>query len=111
VKYAKILAKAEMSSMRLRPDFLLAAEEPKRLLMVEVKQTAVEDAKPERRGVVEAMAYIHDAEDLLTAYPYPHALVVGWDASATPEIGEEIAVANQGNLSVAIHKILHSWSQ
>lgn len=109
-RYKDTLDANGMSSASLRPDFLLSCASPPRLLMIEVKQTAVENAGPERRGVLEAMAYLHDLGAQLDGYPVPRALVIGWDASASPGISP-IIVANQDRIAAAIDLVLTSWQE
>jgi hypothetical protein len=76
--------------------------------MIEVKQTAVESARPERRGVPEAMAYLHDLGTQLDNYPAPRALVIGWDAVASPGISP-IVVTSQDRIAAAMGLVLASW--
>jgi hypothetical protein len=76
--------------------------------MVEVKQTKTE-AQPVRRGILEAMAYLDDATSVIENQPFPHALVVGWNAKATPAFGR-IVVADQDDVASAVDVILSAWS-
>jgi hypothetical protein len=87
---------------------LLVSESPARLLIVEVKQTEVEGAKPERRGVLEAMAYLHDAGSRIDAYPSPAALVIGWNADASPGL-DRIVVTSQNEIENAVAMVLDAW--
>jgi hypothetical protein len=77
--------------------------------MIEVKQTEVEGAKPERRGLLEAMAYLHDAGEVITTNPKPNALVVGWNADASPGL-DRIVVTSQDEIPGAVSLILEAWS-
>ena len=99
-----------MTLAPLRPDLLLIPESPPRLLIIEVKQTETETSKPERRGLVEAMAYIHDAASILHQRPEPNALVVGWNASATPGF-DSVVDTDQDHTLTAIELILDAWSR
>jgi len=108
-RYEGTLRAASMTLGKLRPDFLIVCHDPPRLVVVEVKQTADAAARPERRGVLEAMAYLHDAQDVFRRYPYPHALVVGWNARAIPGEGQ-IVVANQDNVADAVASLLDNWN-
>jgi hypothetical protein len=107
--YQNILVAAGMRRSTLRPDFLLLLENPFRLLMVEAKQSRLEDVTPDRRGILEAMAYIRDCQDVLVGLPPPHALVVGWNATGKPAVSP-IVVSDQGSVGVAVDLILDQWS-
>ncbi len=106
-RFNSALNASHMSSSSLRPDFLLVSTSPPGLLIVEVKQSEVE-FEPERRGLVEAMAYIHDAGTVLSEFPEPHALVVGWNAKATPGLNS-IVVTDQDQIESAIKLVLGAW--
>lgn len=108
-RYTETLEAAVLGPGRLRPDFIVSSADPARLLLVEVKQTAVAGARPEKRGVLEALAYLHDAEEVLRSHPYPHALVVGWSAPATAAPGR-IVVASQSTIDEAIGLVLDEWA-
>jgi hypothetical protein len=107
-RYRSALQASHMPLGTLRPDFLLVSESPARLLIVEVKQTEVEGAKPERRGVLEAMAYLHDAGSRIDAYPSPAALVIGWNADASPGL-DRIVVTSQNEIENAVAMVLDAW--
>jgi hypothetical protein len=108
-RYRSALVASRMPPGALRPDFLLLSEFPPRLLIVEVKQTEVEGAKPERRGLLEAMAYLHDAGVRISSFPEPKALVIGWNADATPGFNR-IVVTSQDKIPEAVSLILDAWS-
>jgi hypothetical protein len=108
-RYRRALVASHMPPGALRPDFLLVSDSPPRLLMIEVKQTEVEGAKPERRGLLEAMAYLHDAGEVITTNPKPNALVVGWNADASPGL-DRIVVTSQDEIPGAVSLILEAWS-
>jgi hypothetical protein len=107
-RYRRALVASQMPRQLLRPDFLLVAESPPRMLMVEVKQTEVEGAKPERRGLLEAMAYLHDVGSIIDLYPIPNALVIGWNADASPGL-DPIVVTGQDEISEAVRIVLSAW--
>jgi hypothetical protein len=108
-RYRSALVASHMPLGALRPDFLLLSDLPPRLLVVEVKQTEVEGAKPERRGLLEAMAYLHDAGARIGIFPDPQALVIGWNADATPGFNRTV-VTSQDEIPEAVNLILEAWS-
>jgi hypothetical protein len=108
-RFRSALAASKMSMSSLRPDFLLLSDAPPVLLIIEVKQSEIESSRPERRGLVEAMSYIYDAAELMDQYPAPHALVVGWNAKATPGL-DSVVITDQDQIAFAIQQILEAWS-
>lgn len=97
--YQSIAAAAGLRKSSLRPDFVLWDETNHRLLLVEVKHSLI--GSNERQGVTDVLAYIHDAEDLVTSFPAPHALVVAYNASGTP--GEaDVMISDEDNIDVAL---------
>jgi hypothetical protein len=107
-RYRQTLKDAGLSVMPLRPDFLVVTKNHQRILLVEVKQSEGEGGGPERRGIVEAMAYLHDARALFDNLPSPRGLVVGWDAPATPR-RSEVIVSNESGVLDALRVVLTSW--
>lgn len=103
-RYRHTLHAAGMKLSALRPDFVLLIGHDQRPVMVEVKQTIHETETPERRGIVEAMAYLHDASDALPNEG-PHAIVIAWNATGEPA-PSSIVVADQHSVSMAIDVLL-----
>jgi len=93
----------------IRPDFILFSNTPPRALLVEVKLTEREEYTPDRRGIVDALAYLHDAQEALQSFPAPRALVVAWNSDANPAAAS-VVVANQAGVSDAIARILGQWA-
>jgi hypothetical protein len=108
-RYRQTLRSARMPVAALRPDFFLVVGTERRPMIVEVKQTTREGSRPERRGILDAMAYLHDAQDVVARVDKPHALVVAWNARATPAL-DEIVVASQDTLKNAVELLLAAWS-
>ena len=106
--YRDILDANDMRRQQLRPDLVLVCNNPRRTLLIEVKQTGSEDASPERRGVLEAMAYLYDAAAALATLPTPQALVVAWDASTIPGLAP-IVVSSQDSLADALGITMDAW--
>lgn len=102
-----ILEIAGMSRSSLRPDFLLIGEDPKRLLLVEVKHSVRENAV-ERDGIRDALAYLEDAKELFESSPAPHALVVAWNATGAAAPGR-VMVSSQNGVGAAIDVLLERW--
>jgi hypothetical protein len=108
-RYRQTLQGASMSLYPLRPDYIVFGDAPPRTLLVEVKLTKGDGPAADRRGIVEAMAYLHDAQQLLATQPKPHALVVAWGAEGSPAPGE-IVVSDQHNIGQALASILGRWA-
>jgi hypothetical protein len=106
--YRRILADAGMTLRHLIPDFLIVQDEPRRVLIVEVKLTEREAYRADRRGILDAMAYLHDAGGELRGLPEPHALVVAWNAEGRPRQGR-VLVADQDQIGAAVALILRQW--
>jgi hypothetical protein len=102
--YSRTLAAAGMTGSSLRPDFIVdigaAVNGPS--LVVEVKHTTQGDHTPERRGIVDAMAYLEDSREHLAGKQPPHALVVAWNASGRPAVAP-IMVSDEEHLGQAIN--------
>ncbi len=77
-RYHQILQAAGLPPSSLRPDFLLATRELDRVLVIEVKHTTRTDTRPDREGILDALAYLYEAQSLLADLPDPRALVVAW---------------------------------
>jgi hypothetical protein len=108
-QYLDILNANKMARQQLRPDLVLTTLDQSRILLIEVKQTRVADVSPERRGVLEAMAYLYDAGERFEDLPRPHALVVAWNANAIPGVGA-VMVADQFNIPAAMERVVNAWS-
>jgi hypothetical protein len=108
-RYGNVLAGAGLRVVGLKPDFVLRMRNPDRLAFVEVKLTEVEGTSPERRGIQDALLYAHDAESLLTGLPYPHGMVIAWNAQGKPTHGQ-IVVAPQGGIGEATETLLAGWA-
>lgn len=106
-RYSASLAANRMPPGLLRPDFILVAGVNRRPLVIEVKQTARHGETPERMGVRETMAYLHDAQTLFNQIPIPHGWVVGWNAHADPA-SSEIMVSSQTGIAAALDVFLTS---
>jgi hypothetical protein len=109
-RFHAVLDAAGMIRSSLRPDFLLVGEHPPRVLIVEVKHTEGADTTPERVGIREALAYIHDAASILQPLPEPHALVVAWDATGRPAAAP-VVVSDQDRIREAIEVVLGQWNK
>lgn len=107
-RYRQALLASRMPLGALRPDFVIMSSSPRRIPMVEVKQMTVDKAKPERRGLREAMAYLDDANSLLSILPGPHALVIGWNATASPGLSR-VVVTNQDEIGDAVRLVANEW--
>jgi hypothetical protein len=108
-RFGAVLKNAGMSVWPLRPDFLLVGENPTRVLIVEVKQTAREGVTPDRRGIAEALAYLDDAAEIMKPLPLPHAMVVAWNSTGMPASGR-VVVSDQQSVTSALATILDSWA-
>ena len=108
-RYAEALRAASLSTSHLRPDFVLIAKRPAHCLLVEVKLTQRDEYSPDRRGIVDALAYLQDADQALTGFPEPHALVIAWNSKAAPAPAR-VVVANQDEIELAMTMILDTWA-
>jgi hypothetical protein len=107
--YATVLAAAGMSKSSLRPDFVLLRRPEKRILLVEAKFTEVEDHTPDRAGIRDVLAYLHDASEPLASIPSPRAMVAGWNSGGRPA-ESDVVVTDQGHIREAMRLVLHQWS-
>jgi hypothetical protein len=109
-EYAKTLEGTGLSASSLRPDFIVVREGRGEVLLVEVKFTALDDLSPDRVGIKDAFAYLHDSQVFLEAKPKPRALVVAWNIGAKLAQGD-VLVANQGMVRDALSFALSSWER
>ena len=99
--YARILAAAGLRRSALRPDFIIESNDPRRILLVEVKLHENGD-EGAREGVRNMLAYLADAQTVLEALPRPHGLVISWGTSAKPNPAQRVLVAHQDAIDEAI---------
>lgn len=104
----KVLNANGMPQQPLRPDFVVDLTAVNRRFLVEVKLTGSIDHSPDRDGIRDALAYLHDAEELFSDVQPPHALVVAWNSAAVPQQTSVIRVASQDTLRDSIASILHT---
>jgi hypothetical protein len=107
-EYAKTLEASGLSASSLRPDFVVVREALGEVLLVEVKFTAAEDLSPDRVGIKDAFAYLHDSRTLLMGKPKPRALVVAWNTAAKLAQAD-VVIANQGEVRNALSFVLSAW--
>ncbi len=100
-----VLEAAGMTQQPFRPDVLLHFHERDRIVLVEAKVTGKEGAAAERRGILEAFAYLLDAEQQFVDQPFPHALVVAWNATGSPA-PSRVAVCDQHSIAQPLEWIL-----
>jgi hypothetical protein len=108
-RYHQTLLQAGMRKSSLRPDFVLFQPSPRRHLLIEAKQTSLAGISAERRGITEALAYVHDAELLFADHPEPHALVVAWNATGQPG-DAAVMVCDETGVPASIERTLRRWS-
>jgi hypothetical protein len=103
----EVLTAAGMTQSPYRPDLILDFEQQQRMFVVEVKATSVDGVAAERRGILEAFAYLLDAEAVFTDQPEPHALVVAWNATGEPA-HSRVMVCDQASVGHALDVVLAS---
>jgi hypothetical protein len=96
-----------MTQQPFLPDFLLHFRDLRRPVFLEVKLTSVKERANERQGILEALAYLHDAEPVLGKLPLPRAAVVGWNASGQPA-RSLVTVGDQNSIGEIAELILTS---
>jgi hypothetical protein len=107
-QYRRTLLGAKMTARPLLPDFLMVQDEPRRVLIIEVKLTDREEYRADRRGILDAMAYLYDVGHELADVPEPHALVVAWNADGKPNPAR-IVVTDQDGIRRATTMVLREW--
>jgi len=100
--YAASLTANELRRGALRPDFVLRRTPGDTWLFVEAKLTEIERVSPERRGLVEMLAYLSDAREFFAGQAAPHGLVVAYGGHAVPAEDETIMVASHALLGPAL---------
>jgi hypothetical protein len=110
-QYRQVREMAGLRRSLLRPDFLLRSSDGRFVLPIEVKHTTSEGLAPDHAGIVDALAYLQDAGDVLQSQPKPHALVIAWGTKATPNCNSRVAVGNLTSISSALDEILHRWAE
>jgi hypothetical protein len=108
-RYREALEDAGLGLSPLRPDFVLRMRNPDRLAFVEVKLSVIDKTRPDRRGILDALLYAHDAEALFAGLPHPHGLVVAWNALGRPASGRFV-VADQSRIGDATNELLSAWA-
>jgi DNA (cytosine-5)-methyltransferase 1 len=98
------LRRASKASLRFAPGFL------DRVRAHAIRQGSDEGALPLppfgpgpshiRRGMSDAMAYLHDHPGMFRADKLPHAFVVAWGANASPNLNAAIAVGDLSDVGV-----------
>lgn len=104
-KLRQILADAQMSQQSFRPDFIVNFVDANRPVLFEVKLTSVLERANEREGVLEALAYLHDAEIVVSKLPLPRAAVIAWNASGTPA-RSLVSVGDQNSVEAIVDLVL-----
>ena len=95
-----------LSASPLRPDYIVHDSRSGRVTIVEVKLSASDGRDQVRNGIVDALAYIKDREDLLGNIPHPSAIVVAWNAEGCPSVHSPVMVCSQDQLGSAAAAIL-----
>jgi hypothetical protein len=104
-KLRQILADARMRQQSFRPDFIIHFLDSQRPVLVEVKLTSTLERANEREGILEALAYLHDAESIVSTLPYPRAVVIAWNASGIPA-PSLVSVGDQSGVGAVLDLIL-----
>jgi hypothetical protein len=103
-RLSEVLEKARMPQAPWRPDFIISRTRPAMTVLVEVKLTS-RDVSRERDGLRDMFAYLFDATSHFTGKPFPHGIVVAWDAGARPA-SERVVIASQDTLGEALDIVL-----
>jgi len=89
-RLARVIKDAGLQHRNLVPDLLLEmrSEHSRRIVIGEVKYTERNAASAEGRGLLDALAYLKDAEAYYADKRWlPHAFVIAWGSSAEPTEG------------------------
>jgi hypothetical protein len=109
-----ILDAARMGQQPFRPDVVLNFVDRGRVIPFEVKVTTKQGTVADERGAIqETLAYLHDAKALVAGTPYPHAVVVAWNATGSPPLPgrvAEVIVGDQEQVGDLLHRIVESMS-
>jgi hypothetical protein len=104
-KLRQILGDAQMRQQSFRPDFIVHLLDARRPVLFEVKLTSTLESANEREGILEALAYLNDAEEPLKSLPLPKAAVIAWNATGRPA-ASLVSVADQLSVPSVVDLIL-----
>ncbi|MBM7804217.1 hypothetical protein JOD57_000054 [Geodermatophilus bullaregiensis] len=86
-RLAEVVRAARLPHRDLRPDLLVDIESTtdRRIFIGEVKYTERSPSRAESRGILDALAYLKDADEYYVDKSWrPHAFVVAWGSEARP---------------------------